>query len=78
MKKAFLFLATAAVIGVGSAFASVNSTDEQIYVSVNGVMTPIEEASGRCVSQPNQHCKFYLDENNQYQPLPGDLNQKWQ
>ncbi|OJX54853.1 MAG: hypothetical protein BGO88_02980 [Flavobacterium sp. 38-13] len=79
MKNFKLLLALAIVLGAGSAFTTIKEDSTTIYVKVDGVFTPQDEAgSGRCIDQDNDHCQYTLVSPNNYQPVPGDVDRAWE
>ncbi len=71
MKNFKLLLAAAVVFGAGSAFTTAKEkTADQVYVDVNGIRTPIEQANGRCVDE-GPYCQYTLNGNT---PVPLDSN----
>lgn len=66
MKNFKLLLAAVVVFGAGSAFTTAKEkTAEQVYVDVDGIRTPIEQADGKC------ECQYTLDGDT---PVPRDSN----
>ncbi|WP_277015000.1 DUF6520 family protein [Flavobacterium lindanitolerans] len=71
MKNFKLLLAAAVVFGAGSAFTTAKvKTAEQVYVDVDGIRTPIEQADGKC-ELGGPYCQYTLDGDT---PVPRDSN----
>lgn len=69
MKNLKLLLAAAVVLGAGSAFTTAKEkTAEQVYVDVDGIRTPIEQADGNC-EDGGPYCQYTLNGNT---PVPLD------
>lgn len=80
MKKYSLLLATAVLLGIGSAFANMES---DIYVKkTDGSFQLKTLAGGRCLSEPNDHCEYTLvedgDPSNPDDYTPIDIDRQWQ
>lgn len=75
MKNLKLLLAAAVVLGAGSAFTTAKEkTAEQVYVDVDGIRTPIEQANGQCVPD-GDYCQYTL---NGQTEVPLDSNRHFQ
>ncbi|MEE1946427.1 hypothetical protein VRU48_14985 [Pedobacter sp. KR3-3] len=80
MKKFSLLLAAAAVLGVGSAFATM---EDSIYVqTAPGTFELKTLAGGTCEEAQGKHCEYRLktngDPSNPNDFTPIDVNAEWQ